>query len=151
MDADSDRHSQPSRLPRSRFFASGRSYSTSPREQRNPEAANVSYLRAKHLEELNRQEERILRSLSTEPESIRVQQKRAKTHNHLHLPALSKLSPYSSKSKKHYLAPTNSSRVRETKKKGEELKKVEAKRICSVNCGKGHLHQSPKKMNQRPF
>lgn len=77
-----------------------------------------------------------MRSLSTEPESLRVQQKRAKTHNHLHLPAISKLSPYSSKSKKSYLSPTNSSRVRERKKRGEELKKAEAKRICSVNCGK---------------
>jgi hypothetical protein len=52
------------------------------------------------------------------------------------LPAISKLSPYSSKSKKSYLSPTNSSRVRERKKRGEELKKAEAKRICSVNCGK---------------
>lgn len=76
------------------------------------------------MEELNRQEERILRSISTEPESVRAQQKRAKTHNHLHLPALSKLSPYSSKSKKNYLSPTNSSRVRDKKKKAEELKKA---------------------------
>jgi len=68
-----------------------------------------------------------------------VQQKRAKTHNHLHLPALSKLSPYNSKLKKNYLSPTNSSRVRDKKKRMGDLKKAEAKRICSVNCGKEHL------------
>jgi hypothetical protein len=61
------------------------------------------------------------------------------------------MSPYSSKAKNNYLSPTNSSRVREKKKRADNSKKAEAKRICSVNCGKQHLPATPKKLIKKPI